>query len=172
MSKVVEVEVGCGLCGRSYKAALHRSIWGEHAENRALVFSDRINVISCPRCRVPSRAPYALMYVDLDKHFVVWYEPLPDAMIDTELPHYAAMYGADCCYVTAPRIADWAEFKATIERFERGELRAKPPGKLDARAARAMVDAHRSRKAGCLTCIAVAGLGIGLLGIAASRLVT
>jgi hypothetical protein len=171
MSKMYEVEASCSRCSSRFKASLFKSIWGEHEENRAPVFGDQINVLQCPLCGTRTRAPASLMYVDLKRGFVVWYEPTPDPMIDAELPQYAAMFGPESCYVTAPRIVDWEDFKATIGRFERGELRAKPPSMENSRAAvQSLLKSLPKQKQGCLLVIVLAGTLVGTLGFVAARL--
>ena len=67
----------------------------------------------------------SLMYTNAELKFAVWYEPQPDPHIDAELPGYyeLAKQKPGASYLAqAPRVRDWNEFKATIEKFERGEL--------------------------------------------------
>jgi hypothetical protein len=116
----------CPHCGNQFKTTVFRSIWGEHTENRNLVMSDQINVVICPNCNRRTKVPIALMYVDINKQFAVWWEPIPDPQIDSELIEYGKMFGQGNFYQTAPRIRDWEEFKETIRKFETGILRANP----------------------------------------------
>jgi hypothetical protein len=124
MSRKVEVEAHCVNCECDFKASLFRSIWGEQPENREIVFNDTINVVVCPHCQTRIRVPFSLLYEDVDRQFAVWYEPEPDPTIDKDTRMYAAMFGPDCFYVTAPRVFDWEGFKRAILRFGGGELRA------------------------------------------------
>lgn len=171
MSKTYKVEASCGRCSSRFEVTLFRSIWGEHEENRELVFTDRINVIQCPLCGTQTRAPASLMYVDLKRGFVVWYEPSPDSMIDNELPMYASMFGAESCYVTAPRVSDWNEFKATIHRFELGELKAKPPSMENSRAAmQSLLRSMPKKKQGCLGAFILAVGVVSIAGVLSVKL--
>ena len=154
MSKQVEVKATCGNCGCSFKASLFRSIWGENPENRAIVFNDTINVMVCPHCKNRIHAPLALLYVDMNRQFAVWYEPEPDPMIDDDTRMYAGMFGPECFYVTAPRISDWQAFKHTILQFEQGQLRAKPVSPTKVRAVlHAVAGAIPKSKRGCLVSV-------------------
>ncbi len=126
MSKQVVTEVICEECGRTSKAQLFRSIWGEYPEYREIVFDNTINVVPCFRCGMRTRAPFSLLYVDAKRQFAVWYEPRPDPVVEHDTAFYRASFGPESYYATAPRVSDWEEFKHTILKFERGELQAKP----------------------------------------------
>jgi hypothetical protein len=126
MSMKVDMDLGCPECQTTFRATLFRSIWGEFPENRELVFSDKINVVSCPNCNFKSRMISSLLYVDMNRQFAVWYEPKPDVGVDKDTGIYAAMYGAASFYAKAPRIPDWGNFKRVITEYETGIRTASP----------------------------------------------
>jgi transcription elongation factor Elf1 len=125
MSKRVEAKISCPNCNHQFDFTLYRSIWGEYPENRELVMTDKINVASCPSCNVSTKVVYPFIYTNTNQQFAVWWEPLYDAQIDSDKVGYAKMVGEGNYLATAPRIKDWNEFKNTILKFERGELKAK-----------------------------------------------
>ena len=124
MSMRVNTDLGCPECGKSFAASVYRSIWGEFPENRELVFSDQINVVTCPACGFKAILTFSLLYVDMNREFAVWYEPVPDIRIETDSQTYAKMFGPDSFYAKAPRISDWDTFKQVIIEFESGLRRA------------------------------------------------
>jgi transcription elongation factor Elf1 len=126
MSKRIELKITCPNCNTEYQVTVFRTIWGEHEENRNLVMTDKINVVTCPSCHHKIKVPYALMYVDIKKQFAVWWEPAYDAQIDADAIGYAKMFGEGNFYQKAPRIKDWEEFKNTINKYYSGELKANP----------------------------------------------
>ena len=126
MSKRVDLKITCSDCSIEYDTTVYRTIWGEYEENKNLVMSDKINIVSCPTCHHKIKVPTALMYVDVKKQFAVWWEPTYDSQIDNDAISYAQMFGEGNFYQKAPRIADWDEFKETINKFYTGELKANP----------------------------------------------
>lgn len=126
MSKRVEAELECTGCGTDFEATLYRSLWIEYAENRNLVFEDRVNVVECPSCHGRTRIPFSLLCTNVDRNIAVWYEPFPDEAVDKDLKGYEVVFGPDSFLAMAPRIGDWDEFKRTIRRFEEGELMGNP----------------------------------------------
>jgi hypothetical protein len=126
MSKKIDIKITCSNCHINYTATVFRTIWGEHEENRNLVMSDKINIVSCPSCNHRFKVPIALMYVDIKKQFAVWWEPVYDAQIDKDMIGYAQMFGEGNFYQKAPRITDWEEFKNVISKYYSGELKANP----------------------------------------------
>lgn len=122
MSRRIESKITCPSCNHQFDFTLYRSIWGEYAENRALVMSDKINVATCPSCNLPTKLQYPFIYTNTKQHFAVWWEPEFDAQIDRDSIGYAKMLGAENYLATAPRIKSWSEFKNTILKFENGEL--------------------------------------------------
>lgn len=66
------------------------------------------------------------MYTNATQQFAVWWEPEFDHQIGKDSEGYVQMMGAGNYLAAAPRIKDWNEFKNTILKFERGELKAKP----------------------------------------------
>lgn len=131
MSKQVEVTITCPSCRTNFKTTLYRTIWGEYPENRALVMSDEINIATCSSCRQRFKIPMPFMYTNADKNFAVWWEPRHDPQIDNDTNVYKQTTGSDSYFSTAPRIADWNDFKETIKKFEAGILKGKAPQKMD-----------------------------------------
>jgi hypothetical protein len=127
MSKKVDVTISCINCGHEFSMSLYRTIWGESPENRELVMSDTINVAICLKCGSRYKLPFSLFYTNSKQHFAVWWEPKRDEAIDEDAAGYAQFVGKDNYLATAPRIADWEEFKETIRKYERGELKGGAP---------------------------------------------
>lgn len=123
MSKLLDVTATCPKCGTTYPAKLFRTIWGENEGNRRMVMEDRINILECPHCHHKLHAPMAMMYVDVEKKFAVWWEPEYDSGIDEMTAGFRSMMGPGNYYENAPRITDWEEFKETINKYYRGELK-------------------------------------------------
>lgn len=121
MSKLVDATITCPHCGKEYPVKLFRTIWGEQKANRALVFNDEINVLKCPHCGHSFKASFPFMYVDVEKGFAVWWEPEYDPGIDLNSKDYAKIFGVNSYYATAPRIADWEEFKKVIQEYYQGK---------------------------------------------------
>ncbi len=126
MSKRLGIEIYCPNCTNQYNTTVYRTIWGEHLENRDLVMSDKINVVTCPDCHERTKVPISLLYVDVEAQFAVWWEPTFDSQIDKDAKEYAKMFGEGNFYQKAPRILDWEDFKQTINKFYSGELKANP----------------------------------------------
>ena len=122
MSKLVKATITCPHCGKSYSASLFRTLWGEDEHTRNEVLNDKINICTCPHCNYSFKAPFPFMYVDVKQGFAVWWEPVHDADIDEDAKGYAKLFGPKSYYATAPRIADWNEFKEVIQKYYRGEL--------------------------------------------------
>ena len=126
MSKRIEAKITCPRCKHQFDYTLYRSIWGEYPENRELVMSDKINVAKCPSCGDSTKLVFPFIYTNAKQHFAVWWEPEYDPQIDKDSAGYANMLGEGNYLATAPRIRAWDEFKETILKFERGELKGKP----------------------------------------------
>lgn len=88
--------------------------------------SDKINVAKCPSCGDSTKLVFPFIYTNAKQHFAVWWEPEYDPQIDKDSAGYAGMLGEGNYLATAPRIRAWDEFKETILKFERGELKGKP----------------------------------------------
>ena len=86
--------------------------------------SDQINVVSCSSCGDTNKIIHPIMYTNAPQNFAVWWEPYHDPQIDDGIETFVQMLGPNCYLATAPRIKDWNEFKETIKKFERGELKA------------------------------------------------
>ncbi|MFV0605332.1 MAG: CpXC domain-containing protein [Niabella sp.] len=118
MSKQIELKITCPYCTSQFTGTFYRSIWGEYPENRALVMSDKINVVACPSCKRSIKVPLPLFYTNRAQEFALWWEPNHDPQIDMEAKSYASVLGQNNYLALAPRIKDWAEFKKMILRFE------------------------------------------------------
>ena len=126
MSKRLEAKITCPNCNHQFDFTLYRSIWGEYPDNRDLVMSDRINIATCPSCGVATKLEFPFIYTNAKQFFAVWWEPQYDPQIDSDSVGYAKMMGANNYLATAPRIKDWEDFKDTIRKFEKGELKGQP----------------------------------------------
>jgi hypothetical protein len=123
MSSRVESTITCPYCSHKFSFTLYRSIWGEYPDNRELVMTNKINVASCPACKSSTKLNYPFIYTNSKLFFAVWWEPYYDTQIDKDAIGYAKMLGEESYLAKAPRIADWDEFKNTILKFERGDLK-------------------------------------------------
>ncbi len=131
MSKRIEAELTCPQCQARFVDDVFLTLWIEDPKNRAMVFEDCVNVVHCPKCGWEIRVINTLFCTNRDLNFAVWYEPEPDPDIDVQAEGYAAIMGPTSYFATAPRVADWEEFKETILKFERGELKGEAPTKVD-----------------------------------------
>lgn len=148
MSKLVDATITCPHCGKQYSTKLFRTIWGENESNRNMVLNDEINVLKCPHCGYSFKAPYPFMYVDVEKGFAVWWEPQYDAGIDSDLQGYTKMFGANSYYATAPRVADWEEFKQVVREYYQGKRIGGKIEKMDVEALKKIMTPQK--KSGCL----------------------
>ena len=123
MSKTYEIQEKCPACNTPFKFTMFRTIWGELLENRELVMSDSVNVATCNACGLKITIVTSLFYTNAEIMFAVWWEPNPDPQIDADSNLYVLVGGANCYLAKAPRIRDWNEFKNTILKFEKGELK-------------------------------------------------
>jgi len=126
MSKRLEAKINCPDCGKQFDYTLYRTIWGEYPENRELVMSNKINVATCPSCKKETKLEFPFMYTNAKQQFAVWWEPKFDPQIGKDSEGYVQMLGSGNYLAAAPRIKDWNEFKNSILKFERGELKSKP----------------------------------------------
>lgn len=162
MSQQVDVTVNCPNCGNSYNSKLFRTVWGEHESLRSRVMNDEINILECPHCHHSFHAPMAMLYVDAVKKFAVWWEPAYDSQIDEMTAGFSRMLGSGNYYENAPRITDWHEFKETINKYYRGELKGQSE-EVSRRQSQAMINligdlakssrAKQSTKSGCLSSV-------------------
>jgi len=121
MSKQIRIDIKCPNCSSQYSDNFFRTIWGENKAFRNMVMSDNVNIARCPHCGHHFHLPLAMMYVDVETGFAVWWEPRHDSWIDSDSATYAEMFGADSYYAKAPRIKDWEEFKQIINEYYSGE---------------------------------------------------
>lgn len=150
MSKVVNIQIECSKCGQQYVSKVFRTLWGDGctADNFESRLTDKTNVVTCPHCGHSFRLPLGLMYVDVDAGFAVWWEPQHDEGIDADAQSYAKMFGANSYYATAPRIADWDEFKQVIREYYQGKRVGGKIEKMDIGALKNSLQS--SKKGGCL----------------------
>ena len=148
MSKQVKIAIQCPKCSHQYTGNFFRTIWGENEVNRDMVMEDRINIATCPSCGHQFHLPLAMMYVDVEKGFAVWWEPNHDPGVDSDSISYAKMFGVNSYYAKAPRISDWNEFKRVINEYYRGIRVGGPIEKMDIKALTG--NQNKSKKRGCL----------------------
>jgi len=86
--------------------------------------SDKINVATCPSCGDSTKISYPFIYTNVLKFFAVWWEPFNDPQIEEDQKSYMKSFGADYYLTSVPRVKDWNEFKSTILKFEKGELKS------------------------------------------------
>ncbi|MBQ0086778.1 MAG: hypothetical protein KBS72_03720 [Bacteroidales bacterium] len=167
MSKLVDIGVNCPYCGNHYEAKVFRTYWGESESARAKVFNDEINIVTCPHCGKSFHAPLAMMYVDCQTGFAVWWEPFHDKGIDSDIAGYSSMFGESSYYAQAPRIADWDDFKSTIQKYYSGELKANPIQKFDINSlSKSSRKNQTENKSGCLgTMIAICTFAVSLISL-------
>ena len=131
MSKKVEVEIKCPKCANPFKETIFRSLWSETPGNREKLFNDQINIVTCPECSERIFIPLSLLYVNMERSFAVWFEPVHDDSIDRDAENYRKIFSPpDNYYSLAPRIKTWEQFKLTIQKYERGELKLPPISQL------------------------------------------
>jgi len=132
MSKKVELDMDCPRCKTAFKAMLYRTIWVEYPENMELITTNRINTVECPACGLSERQPFPFLATNARKNVAIWYEPIPDRNIDSDVALYRKHFGDNYFLATAERIKDWEEFKRrlidlnkrsdakpTVEEFDR-----------------------------------------------------
>ena len=147
MSKLVKIAIECPKCSHQYTGDFFRTIWGENEANRSMVMEDRINIAKCPSCGYQFHLPLAMMYVDVQKGFAVWWEPNHDPGIDSDSASYAKMFGVNSYYAKAPRISDWEEFKRVVKEDNDGIRVGSPIEKMDFKALKGTM--NQSKKSGC-----------------------
>lgn len=173
MSKIVDIGINCPHCGKQYEAKVFRTFWGEGNTSRYKVYDDEINIVTCPHCGHSFHAPLAMMYVDCQAGFAVWWEPFHDDGIDSDIAAYKSMFGSNSYYAKAPRIQDWEEFKDTIRNFYSGELKASPIEKFDVAALKkAMQPQPQKKSSGCLGMFtALVAVSTSLVGLGVYSLI-
>ena len=147
MSKQVRIDIECPNCHNQYSDNFFRTIWGENEAFRRMVMNNEVNIAKCPHCGHQFHLPLAMMYVDVEKGFAVWWEPNHDPGVDSDAAAYAQMFGANSYYAQAPRIKGWEEFKCVINEFYSGQRVGGPIQKMDISALKQMQ--HKSKKSGC-----------------------
>ena len=120
MEKQFNVSISCPKCEARFNTVVQQTVYGETPGNIEKIMDNRLNVATCPHCSYSFRVPVSVMYADQFKRYAVWYEPIPDPLIEQTSKIWAQMLGD--FYSKAPRISDWQLFKETIKKFESGEL--------------------------------------------------
>ena len=113
-----------------------------------MVMEDKINIAKCPSCGHQFHLPLAMMYVDVQKGFAVWWEPNHDSGVDSDSDSYAKMFGANRYYAKAPRISEWEEFKRVVKENDDGIRVGGPIEKMDIKALAG--NKSQSKKSGCV----------------------
>lgn len=147
MSKQVRIDIECPNCHNQYSGNFFRTIWGENEAFRNMVMNNEVNIAKCPHCGHQFHLPLAMMYVDVQKGFAVWWEPNHDPGVDSDSAAYANMFGANSYYAQAPRIKDWEEFKCVINEFYSGQRVGGPIVKMDLSAIKGAQS--KQKKGGC-----------------------
>ena len=147
MSKQVKLGIQCSHCSHVYYDNFFRTIWGENEVYRNMVLNDEVNIATCPHCGFKFHVPLAMMYVDVQKGFAVWWEPNHDPGVDSDSASYAKMFGANSYYAKAPRIKDWEEFKRVVKEYDDGIRVGGPIEKMDIKALAG--GSNQSKKSGC-----------------------
>lgn len=160
MSKLVKIDIECPNCGHHYTGDFFRTIWGEQESLRNKVMNDDVNIASCPHCGHQFHLPLAMMYVDVQKGFAVWWEPNHDPGVDYDSEGYAKMFGPNSYYAKAPRIKDWQEFKRVISEYYSGQRVGGAIQKMDLSALKQMQ--NKPKKSGCAGVLLSILLIIGL----------
>lgn len=65
MSKKVRANIRCPKCNHEAPSELYRSIWVEEPQNRALILSDAINAVTCPKCKLRQRLEFPFLATNL-----------------------------------------------------------------------------------------------------------
>lgn len=151
MSKQVRIDIQCPNCSHQYSDNFFRTIWGENASFRNMVMRDEVNIATCPHCGHKFHLPLAMMYVDVEKGFAVWWEPNHDPGVDSDSAAYARMFGTNSYYAKAPRIKDWEEFKRVINEYYSGQRVGGAIEKMDISALKGALKETKgkSKKGGC-----------------------
>lgn len=147
MSKLVKIEIECPNCSHQYQDNFFRTIWGENEAFRNKVMNNDVNIAICPHCGYKFHLPLAMMYVDVQEGFAVWWEPNHDPGVDSDQEAYAKMFGANSYYAKAPRVVDWEEFKRVINEYYLGQRVGGAIEKMDISALNQVQ--NNSKKSGC-----------------------
>jgi Zn ribbon nucleic-acid-binding protein len=144
VSKKVELELDCPRCQTAFKAALYRTIWVEFPENMDLIQKDQINLVQCPACGFSEMPPFPFLATNVKKKIAIWYEPIPDKNIASDIESYRRHHGEDSFYAKAPRIKDWVEFKSRLSQLN---IRPEVPSTFEdlSKLKRAMQSAYAER---------------------------
>jgi hypothetical protein len=123
MSKQLDATAVCGHCGHRFPTKVYRTLWIEDPEHRKSVLEDRVNNITCPRCGTINATDLALLCSNAELGFALWYEPLPDPVIDLDIAGFVRHLGPTHYLAKAPRIHDWKQFKKSLLEMEEDRLR-------------------------------------------------
>lgn len=123
MSKQLDATGVGGHCGHGFPTKVYRTLWIEYPEHRTAVLEDRVNRITCPRCGTVNATDLALLCSNAELGFALWYEPLPDPVIDLDIAGFVRHLGPTHYLARAPRIHDWTQFKKRLLEMEETRLR-------------------------------------------------
>jgi hypothetical protein len=118
MSATVPAEVTCPQCRERFRVTLYRTLWIEQPDKRDLIFSDKVNIVTCPSCHWAERLEFPLLATNAGRGIAVWYEPYRDDQIDRDLAQYDRLLGKNSFLARAPRIREWWRFKEAISELE------------------------------------------------------
>ena len=76
MSKKLGANITCPQCKNVFPAELYRSIWIEFPENRSLILDDKINAVTCPRCKHHERLKFPFLCTNVKSGFALGDVPL------------------------------------------------------------------------------------------------
>ena len=96
MSKKLGANITCPACKNVFPTELYRTIWAENPENRSLILDDKINAVTCPRCKHHERLQFPFLCTNVKRGFALWYEPHPDPQIDKDMADYRKHMGLTC----------------------------------------------------------------------------
>jgi hypothetical protein len=85
-----------------------------------LIQNNKINVVHCPACGLSEMPAFPLFATNANKTIAVWYKPLPDRNMDSDVALYRKHFGEDSFYAKDPRIKDWKEFKRCLAQLNNG----------------------------------------------------
>jgi len=144
MSKRIDVTRKC-WCGKDYTVSLYRSLWVEYPENLQMIMDEKVNVFHFACCDTELIDESPFMVTNVQKSYALWFDPYHDELVDKEIATYVLMFGPRNFYTEAPRISDYQEFKATVMKYERGELKGTPLDKSKIEEAMRTVVTHQAQ---------------------------
>lgn len=116
MSDKKNITMNCPCCGESFSSIVFNSIWGENSINRILIYHDRINISTCPKCNNKILFSNSLLYNNTDNKFALWFDPADNSKsIENQKRELKQLLGSNADYIiNAASIRDWDDFKKII----------------------------------------------------------